>query len=390
MIPILLHLLLVTTVTAFSTSPNTVRHATPFRTFDTFVKNREQQQPSSISKSSSVLYYGTGIAETYSWEEDDYEMEITVKAPIGTESKDVVFWATSTSVHLSIVIPDNENGDTNTGDKGKVSLLKAITNPPKTKTLLDGKRFMKGSIDIDGTYWTLSEEENDQHREIVINIEKINKENNNDEYTVVERDWGGVYDYDKDEIISKNYPEPERMDVKEYAKSLGVDIDNIDMTKVDKNMFGGGKDGMSGMGGGDLNLTQSALDGLKRKGFIQEVTTQADGTEFVTEEGGAIPFDSKPLGKGINKEEFLDASIEERSQQAEMETDTKKGTAKEGTSNTVGAAAVDPIDALTVVKLKDILRKANLKVSGNKLELQYRLRGHVANLVRDKKQNRKG
>ena len=43
--------------------------------------------------------------------------------------------------------------------------------------------------------------------------------------------------------------------------------------------------------------------------------------------------------------------------------------------------ASDPIDLLTVRKLKEILKSQGLKVSGNKKELQDRLRAQVNSLL---------
>ena len=46
----------------------------------------------------------------------------------------------------------------------------------------------------------------------------------------------------------------------------------------------------------------------------------------------------------------------------------------------------DPIDLLTVVKMKEILKKEGLKVSGNKTELQDRLKGHVKSVMEEKRE----
>ena len=43
--------------------------------------------------------------------------------------------------------------------------------------------------------------------------------------------------------------------------------------------------------------------------------------------------------------------------------------------------AVDPIEALTVARLKEILRSRGLKISGNKKELQDRLREEVSSML---------
>ena len=44
----------------------------------------------------------------------------------------------------------------------------------------------------------------------------------------------------------------------------------------------------------------------------------------------------------------------------------------------------DPIDKLTVKKLKEILEREDLKVSGNKEELRNRLKSHVQTMINQK------
>ena len=55
------------------------------------------------------------------------------------------------------------------------------------------------------------------------------------------------------------------------------------------------------------------------------------------------------------------------------------------TQNETVDVDVDPIDALTVAKLKDILRAEQLKVSGNKQELRDRLQAHTQLLIDNEK-----
>ena len=65
------------------------------------------------------------------------------------------------------------------------------------------------------------------------------------------------------------------------------------------------------------------------------------------------------------------------------ETSDRNGAA--GDASDSKAEAVDPIDLLTVKRLKEILREQNLKVSGNKQELRDRLRAHVNSKLADER-----
>ena len=65
------------------------------------------------------------------------------------------------------------------------------------------------------------------------------------------------------------------------------------------------------------------------------------------------------------------------------ETATSDEDAKDDGDDAASSATVDPIDMLTVKRLKDILRDQKLKVSGNKQELRDRLRAHVKTLTAD-------
>lgn len=121
------------------------------------------------------------------------------------------------------------------------------------------------------------------------------------------------------------------------------------MSKVDKTMFS------------TTNLTQNLLQDLKKGGFVREVTQQAD-LEFVEERDGS----QKEFKQTIP---FID-----RTPSSETKSDTT-------TTTTTATTTTDPIDSLTVARLKEILREQNLKVSGTKQELQDRLRNYVQSIV---------
>eukprot|EP00521_Asterionellopsis_glacialis_P007954 CAMPEP_0195287324 /NCGR_PEP_ID=MMETSP0707-20130614/4433_1 /TAXON_ID=33640 /ORGANISM="Asterionellopsis glacialis, Strain CCMP134" /LENGTH=453 /DNA_ID=CAMNT_0040347071 /DNA_START=160 /DNA_END=1521 /DNA_ORIENTATION=+ len=384
------------------------------------------------------LQNGVGIAKDYCWREDALEMDITVTVPANTRAKDIIFKAKQTSIDLRLKVNPDELEDAMKNS--------TITNNGNTDeiVLLDVNRKMRGRVSLDGTYWVISDKENDRsQREITVTIEKnvIAK----DDFDVVDFDWGGVYLNDEDDILSKNYEEPEELNVREYAASLGVDIDNINMSMVDKSMFSSG-----------LNMTQKTMDQMAKAGYIQEVTQQADGTEFVTDEdtGEAVPFSRFGEDTSIGQDEiqnaikdgdssdssrspkipFLDtpspwnknvpvqdvtignetvkaAIVPEHdnsnspssvSTTTAAEADAVETTQTSSKTNDVPSSsspppsaseeeeivvdpknASDPIDLLTVKRLKEILREQGLKVSGNKKELQDRLRIHVQSKLKD-------
>jgi hypothetical protein len=126
------------------------------------------------------------------------------------------------------------------------------------------------------------------------------------------------------------------------------------MSKVDKTMFS------------TTNLTQNLLQDLKKGGFVREVTQQAD-LEFVEERDGS----QKEFKQTIP---FID-----RTPSSETKSDTTTTTTTTTTAS--ATTTTDPIDSLTVARLKEILREQNLKVSGTKQELQDRLRNYVQSIV---------
>lgn len=338
--------------------------------------------PSSTSRSSSssstrrrntnyysCLWGGFGVANGYSWKEEAFEIDVTVRVPADTRAKDVKFTPSSTSVDLRL-------GDT---------------------VLLDGSRKLRGRVNLDGTYWVISDPDMGpgDYRQVTVTIEKLIRTPRND-FEVVEYDWKGVFSNDTDEVLEVHYDKPETLNVREYAASLGVDIDNIDMSKVDKTMFSSG-----------LNITQNSLDQLKEEGYIQEITRQADGSEYDQEGNLRRPAKDESSEKETKTATpkpipFLDTdSPWHQSVPVEHDPATNQ-TFVQQTRNMTRAAfakdsslkkdresldremAADPIDTLTVKRLREILKSQGLKVSGNKKELQDRLRNRVNSLLQGK------
>lgn len=327
--------------------------------------------------SKTTLWDGRGVATNYSWTEDEQEIEVSVKVPRDTRVKDLSFKAKPFSVDLR------------------------LRDGP---TLLDGDRKMRGKVSMDGTFWdirdadrTSGEDGEDDHRIVTVFIEK-NLRRPKDDFEIFEPFWRGVYPHDKEEVLERKYDEMEDLNIREYAASLGVDIDNINMSWVDKKMFSSG-----------LNMTNKDMDNLVKKRFVKEVTQQADGTEYTTdEEGDPVPFSR--LGEDVGSDELRDLDSKAKKVKKKIPfVDTKspwdkavkvddaekmdairnaaKETepAKSEIPPDVAAPGGDPIDKLTVVKLKDILREQGLKVSGNKQALKDRLREHVQSLANKSK-----
>jgi hypothetical protein len=156
------------------------------------------------------------------------------------------------------------------------------------------------------------------------------------------------------------------------------------------------------------------MDELSKWGYVQEVTQQSDGTEYVTNEDGEVITFSR-LGDTVEDEEvreatgaaappkipFLDTNspwhnavpvddikgdgldnVEVESKHAPTE-EQETTQAKEDETLPDRKQAFDPIDMLTVKRLKEILRAQGLKVSGSKQELKDRLRGHVGSMMKE-------
>eukprot|EP00986_Skeletonema_menzelii_P003278 scaffold981_cov144-Skeletonema_menzelii.AAC.10 len=396
----------------------------------------------------SALFGGVGVANTYSWKEEQFEIEVTIPVPPKTSAKNIKFKCSSEGIDLRL---NNEE------DGGKI--------------LLDGTRKMRGKICVDGTFWSIADAtssakvDGEIPREITITIEKhfvpastVGGTQTFD--AVTDFDWGGVYPNDEEEVTHREYDEPEELDVREYAAKLGVDIDNLDMSKVDKTMFGAGLSGennpLEGQDGQDetssgratdkkkglhFDIEQATLDQLTRSGLAKEIVQQGDGTEYSLDDETEFSM----LGKDVLAEELREAGIVSGSRpvgtnvpdvwqessvpveevpgyqktydaadggiivgdivetQVVAEDDSsndsddddnadlpegklksasldgeKKGKEEEEEAN---SNEVDPIDKLTVAKLKEILKAQGLNQSGTKQILRDRLRNHVDTLL---------
>lgn len=401
-----------------------------------------------------------------------------VAVPARTSAKDIKFTCSSDSIHLVLLRND-------TDDK---------------QILLDGARKMRGKISVDGTFWSI--DNNADEREVTITIEKhfvpISSVGGTQTYdTLTDFDWGGVYPNDEEEVTNRKYDEPEELNVREYAAKLGVNIgenslihnskflcstmndatriyaiydvlfwsqDNIDMTKVNKTMFGAGlrddspfseeeidNDNSDGF---RFNITQSTLDQLSKAGLAKEIIQQGDGSEFEVGNGGSMNIEERKtfsmLGKDISDNELrmagiiggggrrgnnnipsmwdkqtipveeapgyqktfdvgnsfsvadgiiedeivdheitLNGCVENIIPKAENGVEVGVNEASEAnvekTEESNGASSIpqDPIDMLTVVRLKEILREQGLKTNGSKQILRDRLRSHVNSLLQE-------
>ena len=161
----------------------------------------------------TALLVGIGVANTYSWKEEQFEIEIKIPVPAGTSAKDIKFSCSSESIHLLLI---NNSQINHTADDKIV--------------LLDGTRKMRGKICVDGTFWSIDNISNkDEGREVTITIEKhfapISSVGGTQTYdTLTDFDWGGVYPNDDDEVTYRKYDEAEELNIREYAAKLGVDI----------------------------------------------------------------------------------------------------------------------------------------------------------------------
>lgn len=314
---------------------------------------------------------------------------------------------------------------------------------------------MRGQICVDGTFWAI-DGNMEKERIVTITIEKhfvpLSSSGGTETYdTLTDFDWGGLYPNDEDEVTYRKYDEPEELNVKEYAAKLGVDIDNIDMSKVNKTMFGSGlgidaasnelenefqsKNEANNGKGFNFNITQSTLEQLTKVGLATEVVQQGDGTEYELGTDGSLNEDNlfSMLGKDVSNDELREAGIvspkststippmweldtipvEEapgyRSSDVSnddgiigdiveseiiskdsvlVDTETVKETDNNMVEEEEDAASdnkqvQDPIDTLTVVRLKEILREQGLKVSGTKAVLVDRLKSHVNSLLQE-------
>jgi hypothetical protein len=183
-----------------------------------FTMHRPSTTPRSTipSRKTWTLASGMGIARNYTWKEEAFDIEVSVNVPRDTRASDLAFTATPRSIDLRLQRPQDG-----------VDMV-----------LLDGSRKLRGRVNLDGTYWVITDpdDRNSEFREVTITVEKLIR-TPTDDFEVVDYDWKGVFLNDTAEVSERKYDLPEVLNVKEYAASLGVDIDNINMTLVDKSMW---------------------------------------------------------------------------------------------------------------------------------------------------------
>jgi hypothetical protein len=163
----------------------------------------EKSRIRTSSSSRTSLYIGHGVAKHYRWKEEPNEIEVTVKVPANTRTKDILFKVTPTTVDLRC----KSNNSIGTTVNGTCVIL------------LSGDRSLRGKVCVDGTFWSISDSPPD--REVTVIMEK-NKRKGEFE---VETDWEGVFVDDDEEVLLREYEEPEELDVRDYCKrELKVDI----------------------------------------------------------------------------------------------------------------------------------------------------------------------
>ena len=104
----------------------------------------------------SSLFGAVGVANTYSWNEEQFEIEVKLTIPAGTSAKDVNVKFKFSSESIDLRLLNCADGDNNSD----------------IRVLLDGSRKVRGTICVDGTFWSI-EGNPDKEREITITIEKL-------------------------------------------------------------------------------------------------------------------------------------------------------------------------------------------------------------------------
>lgn len=335
-----------------------------------------------------------------------------------------------------------------------IDLRLLSSGPDEEKVLLDGKRRTRGKICVDGTFWSIDGGNGgnggNTNRTVTVTIEKqfVPVSSNTREGTLTydsstDFDWGGLYPDDKDEVSHRKYVEAEELNVREYAAELGVDIDNIDMNKVNKTMFSAG----TALGEVDANtevndddtrrrrtiqnvdegittdgfhfdINQATLEQLTKVGLAKEIVQQNDGSEYelglLTNKGDINAAERKfsMLGKDVSDSELREAGILDETALKRSYYDAgellseedddemiEDGTADyssiasnfdaidivpkavDAQNDEVDDQILDPIDMLTVARLKEVLRAQGLMTSGAKGVLKERLKDHVNSLL---------
>lgn len=305
-----------------------------------------------------ILSSGYGIATNYTWKEEAFDIEVTVRVPKHITSRDVTFAATPTSIALGYHHQDDP------------------------VQLLDPSRALRGRVNLDSTYWMLGEDDDTtaDTRFLTVTIEKYIRTPKSD-FDAVEFDWKGVYrDEEEGEVLEREYDQPEPLDVRDYAGRMGVDLDNLDMSMVDKTMFSSG-----------LNVSQSALDEMREAGYLSkdQITQQKDGSEFTVDDetGEAVPYslekDLLPVDQqGLESED--DGPETKTRIHQQVRNFTRAAFAQDaaaGSSSQRKGGGGDPILELPISQLKEILKSQGLSEDGTESQLRERLRLQVNTLL---------
>ena len=201
------------------------------------------------------------------------------------------------------------------------------------------------------------------------------------------------------------------------ADDASVDVDdNAGRGRRGDDDRGVNYDGMNNDGGFRFDIDQATLERLSRAGLAKEVVRQADGSEY--ELGGEERTLFSMLGKDISDDELREAGIVRgvgvtpKKRTYYDAGDDVRIVADEVRVITSNAGVVDvpvtsevveeeeeehvdfpgdvasmkprdPIDMLTVARLKEVLKSQGLKTSGTKGVLRDRLRGHVTSMLRE-------
>ena len=311
---------------------------------------------SSGQRQNLVLFSGYGIATNYTWKEEAFEIELTVRVPQSISSKDVRFKTTPTSIDLGYCSSAAETKDS-------------------VVQLLDPTRPLRGRVNLDGTYWMLGDDDADtETRLLTVTIDKYLKTPSSD-FEAVEFDWKGIYRDDDAEVSKRHYDVPEPLNVRDYAGRLGVDIDNMNMSMVDKTMFSSG-----------LNMSQSALEEMQEAGYVSEeqITQQKDGLEFMTDDSGdAVPY-SLEKDLLVEPQEAADANDDGKPKiHQQVRNFTRAAFAQDAAVSPPSPyqKGGDPILELSVEKMREVLRSQGLAADGSEQELRDRLRTQVNTLL---------
>ncbi len=145
----------------------TTKATTP-TTWSRWTQQRPQRQPHPRRRGglqcSGIQGWGR-VGERYSWQENEWEVEVTVPVPPGTLKDEVVFKASPTSLRLGLASAATLNANATTPllevGEGLSVVFCVGLDDWDGGTLIDCKLYthkqgaLKGRITMDGSYWSL-------------------------------------------------------------------------------------------------------------------------------------------------------------------------------------------------------------------------------------------